>query len=66
MANPAKLGLILILSSIVVYLGLKILVAVSFGLLSLLVPIAIVGGIGLILYGLINPKALRGGGRSLP
>ncbi len=60
MSGSLKLGLILVFGAIAA--GLVISIAKS--LLGLLVPIAIVGGIGLILYSFINRKALGGGRRN--
>ncbi len=62
MSPSVKLGLIIIAT--VLLAGIAISLVRS--LLGLLTPLAIVAGVGLILYGLINRKALGGGGRSLP
>ena len=62
MSSPMKLGVYLILGA----LGLLIVVQVARSLLGLVLPLAIVGGVGLILYSVINRKALGGGKRYLP
>ena len=62
MSGSMKLGIIIILT--VVLGGLVVKLAGS--LLSLIAPLAIVAGVGLIIYGLINRKALGGGRRYLP
>lgn len=61
MTNPIKLGLY------VVFIVIAAVVAINIikGLLGLILPLAIVAGIGLILYGLINRKSLGGNGPSL-
>ena len=61
--NPVKLGAMLIFAVIAVWLGLKIAGALLAGLISLILPLAIVAGIGLILYGLISGGRPLGGGR---
>lgn len=60
MSGSLKLGLILVFGTIAAVLVIKI----ASGLLGLLMPIAIVGGIGLILYSLISRKALGGSRRN--
>ncbi len=62
MSSPMKLGLYLILGAI----GIVIVLRVASSLINLILPLAIVGGIGLILYSFINRKALGGGRRYLP
>lgn len=62
MSNPAKLGLIILAAAVALVIVIKIVSAV----LSLVWPIALIAGIGLIVYGFVSRKALGGGGRSLP
>lgn len=62
MSSPMKLGVYLILGA----LALLIVVNVARSLLGLVLPLAIVGGVGLILYSFINRKALGGSKRYLP
>jgi hypothetical protein len=63
MSGPAKLGVYLILGVI----GLVVVLKVLGILLSLLVPLAIVAGIGLVIYGFATRNnSLPGGRRFLP
>jgi hypothetical protein len=66
MANPIRTGIVILIALVLGTLVLKFLVGVVSTLISLIVPLAVVGAIGLIIYGLINRKSLRGGGRYLP
>ena len=59
MSGSLKLGIMLILGVIV----LAIVVKIATAALSFLVPLAIVAGIGLILFGLVSRKAIGGSGR---
>ncbi|BBO24145.1 MAG: hypothetical protein HND43_07930 [Armatimonadetes bacterium] len=59
MSGSLKLGVVLILGVI----GVALAISVLKSLINLIMPIAIVAGVGLILYGLINRKALGGSGR---
>ncbi len=59
MSSSLKLGIALILGVLL----LSLLVSIVSKLLTLVIPLAIVFGVGLILYGLINKRALGGGGR---
>ncbi|MFY9233343.1 MAG: hypothetical protein WAO58_02685 [Fimbriimonadaceae bacterium] len=61
--NPVKLGAFLILGVLAFWIGLKIITGLVSGILGLLLPLAIVGGVGLILYGLISGGRPLGGGR---
>jgi len=63
MSDSFKLGATILLGVVAVYIVLHLLSAV----MSLLVPLAVIAGIGLVIYGLISRKALGGGnGRYLP
>ena len=69
MSNPMRTGLYLIGGGIALIVLIKLaagLFAFLGGLLNLLIPLAIIGGIGLLLYGAINRKSLGGGRRYLP
>lgn len=59
MSGSLKLGVVLILGVI----GVALAISVLKSLINLIMPIAIVAGVGLILYGLIYRKALGGSGR---
>lgn len=66
MSGPVKAGVYLLLAVAGVVIALSILKFVVFKILSLVVPIAIVGIIALIAYNYIDRKAIGRGGRSLP
>ena len=66
MSGSLKLGIILIVGVIILGLTFKLLVNLIGGIISLLMPLAFVAGIGLILYALLSRKALGGGRRYLP
>ena len=66
MSGPLKLGIILIVGVVVLGLAFNIVVKLIGSLIGLLVPLALVAGIGLVLYGLLSRKALGGGRRYLP
>jgi hypothetical protein len=61
--SPVKLGAYLILGVIVVWVAVGIFMGLVKGLLGLILPLAIVAGVGLILYGLISGGRPLGGGR---
>lgn len=63
MSGTVKLALIIIVGVFAVYLAVKLLTVLLSSLLGLLIPLAIVGGIGYILYSLINKKSMGGGRR---
>ena len=58
MSGSVKLGLYLLLAVVAVYVGLM--------LIKPLMTIAILAGVGLVVYGLVSRKALSGGRRTLP
>jgi len=67
MSGSIKLGLYIILGVFAAYWAVKIVLGLVASVLGFLIPIAIIGGIGLILYGLVTRKSLGGrNGRSLP
>jgi hypothetical protein len=59
MANPIRFGLVLIVGILGAYLVLSILR----GLLAFFLPIVVLGGLGLIVYGFFNQKLLKGARR---
>ena len=65
MSGPLKLGIILIVGVIVLGFAFKLVVGMIGSLISLLMPLAFVAGVGLILYALLSRKALGGGRRYL-
>lgn len=62
MSNTAKIVVYVILGLIAFVVISKVVSAV----MALVVPLAIVAGIGLVLYTMINRRALGGGKRYLP
>lgn len=67
MSGPVKVGLALIAVAIAVVLALKIIGVLLSTLLSLLIPVAILAGIGFVIYGLVSKgNSLPGGRRYLP
>ncbi len=62
MSPYLKLGLMLLLGVVAVSVALSLIKT----LMGLLVPIAVIAGIGLIGYALISSKSLGGGRRTLP
>ena len=67
MSQSAKFVVGLIAAVIGVWIVLKVVGVIVGTILSLLVPIAIIGGIGLVVYMLVSRKyALPGGRRFLP
>lgn len=66
MSGSLKLGLILIAVVLFGGLAFRIIGSLVAGIWGILVPILFVAGVGLVLYGLINRKALSGGRRYLP
>ena len=70
MSGNLRLGILIILAVVGLGIAFKIISAVFLGTLhlvtSLIFPLAIVVGVGLILYSLFSRKALGGGRRYLP
>jgi hypothetical protein len=58
MSGSLKLGLYIVGAVVAIYLVYKMVI--------MLLPILILAGIGLIVYGLVSRKALSGGRRTLP
>jgi hypothetical protein len=59
-----KLVLYLVLGFIAIIVGVKIVGAVVGWLLGILIPIAVVAGVGYLVYSLIRPKSLNSRTRS--
>ena len=57
--NPVKLGIAII----AIIIAFKLLTALTTIVLGLIIPVGIVAGICLILYGVFSGKALGSGGR---
>ncbi len=66
MSGSIRLAVILLASVFAAYFVFKIVTALVFHLLSLLIPIAIIGGVAYVLYMVISRKSLTGGRRLLP
>jgi hypothetical protein len=67
MSSPVKVGLLLIVGVVGLVIAVKIVTAIVGTLLGLLIPLAILGGIGLVVYGLVTKSnSLPGGRRYLP
>lgn len=66
MSGTLKLGIILILGVFAIGIVYKVVVGLIGSIISLLVPLAFVAGLGLIIYSLLSRKALGGGRRYLP
>jgi hypothetical protein len=66
MSGSVKLGLYILLGVIAAYVALKILTGVVSMLLSILVPVLIIGGVLLVVYHVVGRKALGGNRRYLP
>jgi hypothetical protein len=61
MSGSLKLGLMLLAGVV----AASIVIKIAASLISLLMPLIIVLGVGLVIYGLINRRALGSGGRRL-
>ena len=57
--NPVKLGIAII----AIIIAFKLLTALTTIVLGLIIPVGIIAGICLILYGVFSGKALGSGGR---
>ncbi len=66
MSESTKTILKFIGYALLIYFGYKIVVATTILILKLLVPIAIVGGVGYLIYRSSGGKALTGGRKTLP
>ena len=64
--SPVKLGAYLILGVVGLLIAIKIITGIVSGVLAIVFPLAILGGVGLILYGLVSGRSLGGGRRYLP
>ncbi len=63
MSGSVKLGLIILAVVLLGGLAIQVVGWVIGGLLSLLVPVLVLGAIALVIYGLVGRKALGGGRR---
>lgn len=59
MSGPWKLALTIMAAVVACYLVLQILA-------KIIIPLAIISGVGLVLYAVVYKKALGGGRRTLP
>ncbi|HWA81931.1 MAG TPA: hypothetical protein VG820_00755 [Fimbriimonadaceae bacterium] len=66
MSQPAKVGLALLAAVVGVFIVLKVVGLIVSTLLGFIIPLAILGGIGLVVYGLVTRNSLPGGRRYLP
>ncbi|HVT14274.1 MAG TPA: hypothetical protein VHE55_18570 [Fimbriimonadaceae bacterium] len=66
MSQPAKVGLAILAAIVGVFIVLKIVGVILSTLLSFIIPLAILGGIGLVVYSLVTRNSLPGGRRYLP
>ena len=62
MSGQWKLGLTILATVVVCYFVLKILAFLA----GFIIPLAIIGGVGAVLYVVVYKKALSGGRRTLP
>jgi len=58
--------MMLLVGVVVLYVAYKLVVGLIAGILSLVMPLLVIGGIGYVLYLVIGKKALGGGRRILP
>lgn len=66
MSGSLKLGLTIIATVVALMVVGKILIGLWHLLWGVLIPLAVIAGIGLVLYGLFSRKALGGSRRYLP
>ena len=66
MSGSIRLAVVMLVSVFAAYFVFKLILAPMFHLLSLLIPIVIIGGVAYVLYGVISRKSLTGGRRLLP
>ncbi len=66
MSDSFRFWMMLLVGVVVLYVAYKLVIGLISGLLSLIMPIAIIGGIGYVLYLVISKKALGGGRGILP
>lgn len=62
MSGSIKLGIYILLAVILGYFAFKLVL----GVLSMAIPILIVAGIALVIFGVVSRKALGGSRRTLP
>jgi uncharacterized membrane protein HdeD (DUF308 family) len=66
MSGSWKLALTLFAVVVIGFFAIKIVISTTLALVSLLLPLAIVGGVAYLLYSMISRKPLGGGRRTLP
>jgi hypothetical protein len=66
MSSTTKNILFLVFGLIAVYIVLGLVLKVAMGILAMIMPLLIVGGIVYVLYLVVGRKALGGGRRTLP
>ena len=66
MSGSIRLAVVLMVSVFAAYFLFKLILVPIFHLLSLLVPIVIIGGVAYVLYMVFSRKSLTGGRRLLP
>jgi len=70
MSGSTRLMLTILATVFIGYFAVRIVMGFIYGvvhaILTLIVPLAIVGGVALVLYTVINRRSLGGGRRTLP
>jgi hypothetical protein len=66
MSGSVRLALYILAGVVAVYVALKMLTAVLGMLMGILIPLAIIGGVGLVVYTVVSRKPLGGRRRYLP
>jgi hypothetical protein len=63
MSGSLKLGLTIILLVVAVGIAIQLLKFVLHTVISLIIPVAVIAGIGYVLYSIYGKKSIGGGGR---
>lgn len=64
MSGSLRLGIYIVLAVVAVSLAIKLILLPLLGLITgLIVPLALIAGIGFIIYALVSRKSIGGGGR---
>lgn len=66
MSSSFKFWMMLFGGVVVLYVAYHLLIHLIGAIISLVVPLVVIGGIGYVVYLMINKKALNGGRRILP
>lgn len=66
MSSSFRFWMMLFGGVVVLYVAYHLLIHLIGAIISLVVPLAVIGGIGYVVYLMINRKALGGGRRILP